>query len=451
MAQGTSLEILLAHPVAPSRPGAPSASGNLYWRYDAQAIIDELWPTASALLEKHGYWISRFPQGDGAAFTRQPYDPAEALVHFQRAFPGTRFTLGRPDEVGRNLARLHDGAMVHCTILVPVEHLLLWQKIALQEFTIYPAVNGDTMTLAEHPWGMELCDIPGADADPQWYPDPEIGLDRRAGLLRYPLIELRIDVPVSLIHLAGCSVIEAKPLTDYVLEVADRCLDLIRVNFCHHRRLEYTPGRAGRVADGTSVFYLMPEHPALQPHLHQNVTDVLSVRNNWLELEIDSFSPSDIDRAAARIIMGRDDRANQGVIRHALRSLGTSLYLVLPEACFLQLIYALDAVAAVDVRAEKHRRYIAALTCNWDDDDPAASRERFQKRLAEFSDLYNVRNRIVHSGGTFATLQRDGTQATATVFRFVMLCCERLLSWNLRSNEEVRQHVADVLGKIEAE
>jgi hypothetical protein len=243
-------------------------------------------------------------------------------------------------------------------------------------------------------------------------------------------------------------VIDAAPLTDYVLDIADRCLDIVRVHCCHHKRLEYSPGRAGRVGDGTSVFYLMPEHPALQSDIYQNVTDVFTVHNNWLGLEVESFVPSDTDQLAAKIIMGRDERANQGVIRHALRSLGTSLYLVVPEASFLQLIYALDAVAAVEARGDRHRRYIAALTCNWDPQDVLASREHFQKRLAEFCDLYSIRNRIVHSGATFASLQRDAASATGSAYLLVCACYERLLDHHLRSDEEVRQHAAEVLSKL---
>lgn len=242
--------------------------------------------------------------------------------------------------------------------------------------------------------------------------------------------------------------IDAAPLTDYVLDIADRCLDIVRVHYCNHKRLECSPGRAGRVADGASVFYLMPEHPALPPSIYRNVTGAFGVQNNWLGLEVESFIPSDTDQLAAKIIVGRDERANQGVIRHALRSLGTSLYLVVPEASFLQLIYALDAVAAVEVRGDKHRRYIAALTCNWDEQDLPASREHFQKRLAQFCDLYSIRNRIVHSGASFASLQRDWTSATGAAFFLVWACYERLLDHNLRSDEEVRQHAAEVLSKL---
>lgn len=452
MGQEASFATLLLHPLLSPEPDGPSISGNLYWRLDAQAAIREFWDSGAAALTAQGYWISPFPEGDGATFKCLPtagrYEPDKALADFQRAFPQFKLRVGKAYELARDLARLNEGVTVRCTTLVPVEHLRMTQEVELEAFSIYPAVDGDVMTLEDHPWGMELCDIIGADADPRWYPGPEIRLDKRAGLLRYPLIGMDIDVPVSLIHLAQCSASDMAPLASYVLEFADGCLDILRVHFCSHQHLEFAPGRAGRVADGTSAFYLMPTHAALRSELYLHVTDVLSVRNNWLGLELDKFEPDGVDDIAAGILMRQDDRANQGVIRHAIRTIGTSFYLIVPEACFLQLIYALDAIAAVDVHGVKHRMHIAALTCSWDERDLPASRQRFAARLAEFSELYSIRNRIVHNGATFAMLGQDGAAAADAVTALVWLCCERLLTWDLKNDEDVRAHVRDVLGKV---
>ena len=454
MSPPSSFEILLLHPQPSTEPGGSSVSGNVYWRLDAQPAVGELLQTGTVALKALGYWISPFPEGDGATFQRLGeagrYDPDRAIADFQRVFPQFNFRVAKPYEVTRELARLNEGVIVRCTALVPVEHLRMTREIDFDAFSIYPAVDGDVMTLEDHPWGTELCDVAGADGDPHWYPEPNIGLDQLAGLLRYPLIELEIDVPVALIYLAGCSVSDMAPLANYVLELADSCLDIVRVHFCSHEHLAFTPGRAGRVADGTSAFYLMPGHAALRSHLYLHVTDVLSVRNNWLGLELEEYEPSGIEDLAAEILLGRDDRANQGVIRHAIRTIGTSFYLIVPEACFLQLVYALDALAAVEGTGARHRMHIAALTCSWDERDLPGSRTRFQERLDEFSGLYSIRNQIVHRGATFASLDRDGAEAADQMSSLVWTCCERLLQWKLRSEEEVQNHVRDVLRKVAA-
>jgi hypothetical protein len=444
----------LLHPQPPGEPDGPSVSGNIYWRLDAQPAIGELLQTCASALKALGYWISPFPEGDGATFQRlgeaDRYDPDRAIADFQHVFPQFNFRAIQPQELARELARLNEGVIVRCTALVPVEHLRMMREIDFDAFSIYPAVDGDGMTLEDHPWGTELCDVAGADGDPHWYPEPSIGLDQLAGLLRYPLIELEIDVPVSLIYVSGCSAPDMAPLANHVLELADSCLDIVRVHFCSHEHLAFTPGRAGRVADGMSAFYLMPGHAALRSDLHLHVADVLSVRNNWLGLELEEYEPRGIDDLASAILLRRDDRANQGVIRHAIRTIGTSFYLIVPEACFLQLVYALDALAAVEGSGTHHRRHIAALTCSWDDRDPAASRRRFQERLEEFSELYSIRNQIVHRGATFASLDRDGADAADQMSSLVWACCEHLLGWGLKSEKEVQTHVRDVLRKVDA-
>ncbi len=70
--------------------------------------------------------------------------------------------------------------------------------------------------------------------------------------------------------------------------------------------------------------------------------------------------------------------------------------------------------------------------------------------MAEFSELYSLRNCIVHSGATFVTLERDAAKAADAATSLVWPCCERLLSCGLKSDEEVRGHVRDVLAKVNA-
>jgi hypothetical protein len=74
---------------------------------------------------------------------------------------------------------------------------------------------------------------------------------------------------------------------------------------------------------------------------------------------------------------------------------------------------------------------IAALTCSSDERDLPAGRRRCQERLEEFSELYSIRNRIVHKGATFASLDRDGAEAADQMSSLVWTCCEHLLRWKL--------------------
>jgi hypothetical protein len=48
------------------------------------------------------------------------------------------------------------------------------------------------------------------------------------------------------------------------------------------------------------------------------------------------------------------------------------------------------------------------------------------------------------------TLERDAAKAADAATSLVWLCCERLLSCGLKSDEEVRGHVRDVLAKVNA-
>ena len=454
MSQPSSFEVILLHPELPSEPRRPALNGNLRWRLDAANAAD-LVRNSATTLEALGYWMSVFPERDGAVFKRLEsagsYDPIQTVADFQRVFPHFNFRVSQSHDLNRELARLNEGVTVPCRLLVPVEHLRMTHRIDFDAFSIYPALDGDVMKLEDHPWSEELCDVAGADADPNWYPEPDIGLDQLAGLLRYPLIEFDTDVPASLIYLSACSAADMAPLANYVLELADSCLDILRVHFCSHQHLSFTPGRAGRVADGTSAFYCKPDSPALQPHLYLHVTDILSVRNNWLGLEVEEYEPIEFDERASRILMRIDNRENQGVIRHAIRTIGTSFYLIVPEACFLQLVYALDAVSAVEGANTNHREHIAALTCEWDPEDLPGSRTRFEERLEEFQELYSTRNRIVHKGATFASLERDPADAADRMCRLVWLCCDRLLRWELTSNAAVRSYVRNVLSKVAPE
>jgi hypothetical protein len=453
MSQPSSFEVILRHPERSAEPGHPVLNGSLHWRLDAESAL-ELARKRAATLAAQWYQIEVFQKGDGIAFRRfagaTPYDPVQAIVDFQRTFPEFNIKVIETDHLFQELARLNEGISVHCTVLVPVEHLRMTHEIHFDAFSIYPAVDGDMMKLADHPWRKELYDVKGAERNPNWYPEPDIGLDRLAGLLRYPLIELETDIPVSLIYLASHSEADTAPLVNYVLELADSCLDILRVHFCSHQSLAFTPGRAGRVVDGTSAFYLKPEHPALRSHLYLHVTDVLSVRNNWSSMDMEAYEPTGIDDTVSRILVRLEDRENQGVIRHAIRTIGTSFYLIVPEACFLQLIYALDALAAVEGANTNHRMHIAALTCEWREWDLPGSRSRFQERLKQFSELYSIRNQIVHKGATFASLEADAASATDEMCTLVWLCCERLLGRELTRSDEVRSHVKEILGQVTA-
>lgn len=378
--------------------------GNLLWPGMLPAEQCEALSTAIASISAQGYWASPFPEGDGVTFQRNGetrYDPDAVLADFRAAFAFLDLDVLDPGEgQARALARLAGDRRISCTCLVPVEGLRLEAPLVLGETRFHAPVDGAGIRLADHAW-RELCDVPGADVDPNWAPGA-----RASGtteLLGRPLIERKIEVPLSAFYEADASFDSQSPLLRLVMEEADHALDPVRFDLCHYRRLHYLPAKAGWIGE-TALAYVIPEGRAPKARYLQGKPYVLRVSNTWLGLEIDAGGLSWAEPLADMIV---DNRAGDEItlaLKAALRAFNRAFYLVELEASFLHLVYAIDALCEPGrLTGDRHRLWISAFGSSGD----AA---RFATLLADFDRHYGVRNRIVHEGATFAGLGLVGEE-----------------------------------------
>lgn len=378
--------------------------GNMLWPGVLPAEQREALPTAIAAISAQGYWASPFPEGDGVTFQRNgeaPYDPDAALADFRAAFGFLDLDVLDPGEgQARALARLAGDRKITCTCLVPVEGLHLEAPFDLGETRFHAPVDGAENQLADHVW-RKLCDVPGADVDPSWAPDA-----RARGtteLLGHPLIERKIEVPLSAFYEADASFDSQSPLLRLVMEEADHALDPVRFDLCHYRRLQYLPAKAGWIGE-TGLAYVMPEGRAPKARFLQGKPYVLRVSNTWLGLEVDGGGLSWAEPLADMIV---DNRAGDEItlaLKAALRALNRAFYLVELEASFLHIVYAIDALCEPGkLTGDRHRLWISTFASGGD----AA---RFAPLLADFNRHYDVRNSIVHRGATFPGLGLVGEE-----------------------------------------
>lgn len=378
--------------------------GNLLWPGVLPAEQREALPAAISAISAQGYWASPFPEGDGVTFQRNsetPYDPDAAPTDFRAAFAFLDLEVLDPGEgQARALARLAGDRKITCTCLVPVEGLRLEAPFDLGETRFHASVDGDGNRLADHAW-RELCDVPGAEVDPSWTPSA-----RASGtteLFAHPLIERKIEAPLSAFYEADASLDSQSALLRLVMEEADHALDPIRFDLCHYSRLHYLPAKAGWIGE-TGLAYVMPEGRAPRSRYLQGKPYVLRVSNTWLGLKVDNGGLSWAEPLATMIV---DTRAGDEItlaLKAALRAFNRAFYLVELEASFLHLVYAIDALCEPGrLTGDRHRLWISAFGSGGD----AA---RFATLLVEFDRHYGVRNRIVHEGATFAGLGLVGEE-----------------------------------------
>lgn len=214
-------------------------------------------------LRERGYWASPFPEGDGITFSHESYDEDTAAKDIQSCcqwleieLPGENFQ--------ESLKQLHVGRKVRVRYLVPVDKLLQWQDlIELGPYKIHRPVIPGERTVHNHPWGMDLLDIAGAEIDDEWDPAtaPQGSLAR---LLDFPLVEGETQVDASLFFPVGAGTTEHEPLVLQITDHADRAIDVLRHNYCHYKIPHYTPNQAGVLAHWEfRVAYLMPDAPDL--------------------------------------------------------------------------------------------------------------------------------------------------------------------------------------------
>lgn len=413
--------------------------GNLLWPGALPADHLTAVSGSVAAVTAQGYWASPFPEGDGITFKRyddESYDADACVADFRAAFDFLDIeVLDSGEGQARALARLAADRMITCIYLVPVEALRLERPFSLGDTRFHAPVDGEDNRLANHAW-RSLCDVPGADVDPDWAPG-----SRASGtteLLGHPLIERTIEAPLSVFYEAGASFDSQSALLRLVMEDADQALDPIRYDLCHYHRLEYLPAKPGWIGE-TALAHVMPEGRAVKARLLQGKPYVLRVSNNWLGLEVDHGGLSWAEPLANMIVDNKSGDEITLALKGALRAFNRAFYLVELEASFLHLIYAIDALCGPDrLRGDRHRLWISAF-------GSAGNPNRFAALLGDFDRHYAVRNRIVHEGATFAGLGLKGEDQCQFMLGLLGACIQTFVREGFATRREADEHAFGVL------
>src|SRR5712664_176474 len=102
------MKAFLVHPTK-------SAMGNLRWPHRLPAEHEVLLRKGLNGLRARGYWVSAFPERDGVAFNKTPYDPMGAIEDFRRELPFIDLERGELGQLSRWLANAVAHDMVRCT------------------------------------------------------------------------------------------------------------------------------------------------------------------------------------------------------------------------------------------------------------------------------------------------------------------------------------------------
>lgn len=318
----------------------------------------------SERLRVRGYWASFFPEGDGIAFKREnaEYDRARALVDFSESFAPIQVVENDGPNGQVKLADLlndNTQGFVRVRYLVPVSQLLLLKSFTVGGTSFHAPVDGQEVDLDQHSWGMALCDVPGADIQPGWTPQKTNSICRTNELLAYPLIERQIDVPSKIFHARQSDVRGQEKFLNFIISDADRALDMLRWTLCSYIKLEYLPNKAGWIGD-FAYAYIEPLFGPKTGELVAARPDVLRVANNWLGLEAPALNLDEVAHIVG-IIDGTWQSAMTPAVKAALRIFGQAYYLTEPEASFLSMLYAADALADVQaLKGYRQRIWVAA-------------------------------------------------------------------------------------------
>lgn len=406
------------------------ANANVRWVPPLPESLQERVGPGLERLRAQGYFASAFPEGDGLTVRHASYDSTQAYADISAAFPWLALeSIEDTSKIPELLNELHGGRRLSVRYLVPVDKLLLHETIDMGPYVIHRPVVPHEHTVMDHPYGMDLLDVPGADIDPGWDP-ATAGETSLARYLGFPLIEGRAEVDASLFFPTGSGVRQDEALAKHLTEHADRALDVLRHRFCNQDHLEQVPQHAGVLSTGFREAYLFPDAPDLEPRRLEAKPEPFEAVNVWLGLEVSAPMDSG-DVRLAEIASGTCRNAMEQRLRAALRARGQSFFIVNPEMRFASLVFANDAIAVVGEKTgDDHRRHVAAVASRGD-------RSQFDKILVEIDKLYGFRNAIVHRGASFAELRVDATSAIVGVDRIVMSCMHSVI----RSAWETEGHV----------
>ncbi|MGB3492164.1 MAG: hypothetical protein WBA57_05520 [Elainellaceae cyanobacterium] len=416
-------------------------SANLIWGPPLPEEYDKLIENGCKELHKLGYFANPFPEGDGITLKHPKYLPNNVLTDVRSIFPW----LDTVDGV-LSTASLYGDEIAQCTILVPVERLLLTVEIEAKPYRFIPALSYDSDPDL-HPW-LEYLSASTAEAILEERKLSEdkgsLGISRVDILLTYPLVEALVSIPYSEICTAHEYPDGMSPLLRRCSDYADRGVDLLRLEQCDYQQLERLPGIAGQLLDGFHAAYVIPPLDSpFKPRLYCHLVSPFQVIPNWLGLDIETgLSERSCD--LGQLICEPSQHEMYQRVRGAVRAIGQAFYMLTPESRFLSLVFALDGICSPKRRwtGIAHHAYIAAVGA---DEDSC----KFNSLLQEFYDLYsNVRNPIVHRGSSFIELNFSSSQISNTSNRIMSLlysCINTIIRRRLTAVDDFRDDILRTL------
>jgi len=374
--------------------------------------------------------------------SRTIYSKEKVLADIRLCFPWLELVNGHQAEV-----ELWEDAIAECTFLVPIERLYLNIMFDLGPYCFIPALGQDNSD-EDHPWheylsAANITDI--WEARKAYDPNNQLGITQEDILLTYPLIEITINIPCGELVKAKQYPDGQIPLLKRCSEIADRGLDILRLEQCSYNQHERLPGIAGQLVSGFHAAYVVPlSNSPFKPKLYNHFASPFQVTPNWLGLDIDFIMEEDPNDLAEIVFGTFTDNMSQR-IRGAVRAIGQAFYIVTPEARFLSLIFALDGLCAPTKTWSglEHHAYIAAIGTGKDV-------SLFQYWLQVLSSAYsNVRNPIVHRGSSFIELGISPESLSNEMMRLIYNCIGTILYLQVKTEDAIRTCIVETLRKDE--
>ncbi len=421
-------------------------NGNLRWHLRNESVQDKI----SASLNKIcslGYWASPFREGDGITFSKEDYSAEQALEDFKNSFEWIEIEECKRSDFPSKMAEILKRQKYRCTVLVPIRKLWIENSFKIGDFKFWPPMEKDGFSASDHPL-FKYCASPSffeseGQALGQW--DGEI--TREEDLLRYPLIEVNINMDESeLLGIANDLNAQIR-LLKIASQQADRALDLLRINSCHFKKIEYLPDRAGQLANGFTVAYFIPELRQYKETLLQHIVYPIRTSNNWLGLEAEYTNDPYLEWLAG-ILKGDVNNEIEMAIRSSIIALSQAFYITYEEVSFLALIFALDGLCLPDAnwKAWKHRSYIAAISSGGDI-------HIYEQDLKIFEYIYSdIRNKLVHSGASFSDIENaDFKSVAASIHSLIIRCITVIYQENISSKKELHNLAKKILSQKQFE
>ncbi|OXM14460.1 hypothetical protein [Paenibacillus herberti] len=211
------------------------------------------------------------------------------------------------------------GRKLDCNILVPIRSLQIENSFQIGDYKFWSPRD------LESPWvdyfgGYQL-------HGEEYIEDRDEEIRNEIDLLRYPQIELTIEVNETELFGLDKDLRSEMKLLRIASEQADPALDLLRITHCSYSRIEYLPDRAGQLADGFTAAYIIPEQQEYKEKLLIHIVYPMRTTNNWLGLEAEYISDPFIEWLAG-ILKGEVSNEIEQSIRSTVISLSQAFYTI---------------------------------------------------------------------------------------------------------------------------